>query len=332
MLFKGRKIVGLCPLRRVVLFTSLFFQSLVCIKSQGALDFKKLEFHESHPKTYTLFYVDTSLDFPVKMEDWPEECSKVCKYLSRNILERKEDTFFSTDKKKVPPKKDSWIKVTSKKDQPLIVQLLKRPHDTKVENLIDYLTSDVDRESDIFDLTASLIIMPQNDTKAMVYGFGHWNSLLNSHIVMPQWGLRLLSSTYLFNPKNVREISSKHYRKALPSTRKERSARLSRISAFDVEVGSEGLEVLRAVPADKYSTNHVSQGCDYYKFDVNASETEDPSRSLDSLERIAKHFFSLTGNKGFSIHQELRVFIDEAVRNVKVIDSLNKTLVEIRNL
>lgn len=315
-------------LKNLVLAGFFFFQICISPTAQSSIDFNKLEFHEDHPRTYTLFSVDTSLVASAKKEDWPSVCSKVYEYLNRHILENKKEIFFSTDKKKKRPKEYSWIKVTSKKDQPFIVQLLKMSHDTRVETLMDHLTSDSKREG-FFSLTASLIIIPQKDSKAMVYGFGCWKSLLNPSIIIPQWGLRLLSSTDLFNPKSVKEVSSKHYRKATPSTRKERSSGLSRIETFDVEVGSEGLEVLRAIPKGKYSTKHVSKGADYYQFDVNPSDTDDHSKSLDSLERVAKIFFDLTEHKEFSMHSDLRVFVDERVKDDGVIDALNKSLVGI---
>lgn len=69
----------------------------------------------------------------------------------------------------------------------------------------------------------------------MIYTFGHtWQSLINNYIIIPGWGLRIVSSQNFFNSSNVKEISARYYRNAVPSMNKERSTKAANLKEINL--------------------------------------------------------------------------------------------------
>ncbi len=291
--------------------------------SVAGLDLRDLEFGEGHPKTYTLFMVDTSLALERSHTHQERFLSGMISYLHPKLITSK-DVFFSTGKKKKHPEEDKWVKVYP--GSPLIIKLLKNAHTGGVESFIGSLTGELAREEEGFKFNGALIVMPRDkSSKSMVYGFGKgWKSLLNPEIIIPDWGLRLAASIDVLSSKRVRSIKAHHFRKATPSTRTETSSRFGSIADFEMEVGSEGLEKIKVKPKAVYGSTHCVEGQEFFKFEVELSEDVDAKKTLESLIQVADHFSDITTGKDFEVHESFRPFIDTEITDKKLIVELNE--------
>ncbi|AIL12678.1 hypothetical protein IM40_02715 [Candidatus Paracaedimonas acanthamoebae] len=307
--------------------------------SEILLDFDSLPFHMAGPPRYTLLMVDPkriSSTTP-NLEDWKKNGEDFA-YIGPSFLKAglitDGDINFDIN---VNNEKSRWIKIhkdqTKEQRNYYIVQLLKKEQRLRTLNFVESLISDIPQRTHDFTLQAGLIIFPYGD-RAMVYGLHHWNILLNPAFTTQQWGLRILASNDVFNPRGIKSISATYYRTANPSSRYENKNKLVPIEDFMIEIGSESLESMRALPHNSYKTSGVFEGKDFLSFKIGPRNprTGTVKETLESLERIANHFFKMSRSRDFQIHERMREFIDEEVRDLKVLEVLNaKLLKEIKS-
>jgi len=207
-----------------------------------------------------------------------------------------------------------------------IVQLFKKREEERTVNLVKSLTQRHIVAYDGFDLQAALIIFPQFDAKAMVYGLGRWETLLTPHCVVPQWGLRMVTSGQICNPSKIKGLHADHFRTSNPFSRREKVAALQPIEVFGLEIGSEELKTVALMPNKSFKTAHVLEGTDHLKFTVNPSETATLQETLLSLQTIATYFMNLTNDPHFHVHSRMREFIDDEVKDAPLLVALDQRL------
>ncbi|MBX9621587.1 MAG: TIGR04141 family sporadically distributed protein [Alphaproteobacteria bacterium] len=252
------------------------------------------------------------------------------RFLRPSLAKSKEISFATTEPE--AQEKEQWIiqdkKTFSASDEEqksyYVVQLFKKRGEQRTANLIRSLTTGYITTHNEFDFQAALIIFPYSHEKAMVYGLGYWETLLNPDCVTPQWGLRLATSGYVCNPNTIKGLYADHYRTSNPFSRREKAADLQPIEAFGVEVGSEELKKVALMPNKSVKTQHVIEGADHVQFTVNPSDKTTPEQTLHSLNTIALHFFTLTTDSNFRIHSRMREFIDEEEADTTLLASLNQ--------
>jgi len=319
----------------------LFCFLILISSSTFSIEFDALPFHKSHPETYSLLMVDSSrVPFSAKAS-WKDhkEFADIGPTFLRSTLVSDEEISFAKSSEQAKSKA-KWVRKHTKKlatdkgkpHQPyFVVQLLKQNQKLRALNLIEALTPGVLEKPNEFTLQAALIIFPYQKEQAMVYGFGKWNMLLNPYCIIPQWGLRMLASSNMCNPDAVKRILATHHRTSNPSSRSEKAAKMTKIENFAIEVGSEGLDSMSALPKKSYKTSHLIAGRDYLQFTVNPETDSDqvaPAQTIKSLEQIATHFLKLT-NEGLQIHGRMKEFIDEEIKEKKTIALLNTILLNL---
>lgn len=305
------------------------------IKAYPCLDLCQLPFHPSFPDTYSLFMVDSSLIPLATITDWEQHAhfADIGRRFLRPCLAGDENISFAITEQEAQTK-NQWIlqdqKIISpsnEKQEPYhIVQLFKKRAELKPVNLIKSLTEYYITAYDGFDFQAALIIFPYTDHTAMVYGLSQWKTLLNPDCIVPQWGLRAATSGQICNPNQIKALHADHYRTANPFSRREKAAVLQPIEVFGLEVGSEELKTIALMPNKSVKTHHVIEGTDHLQFTVNPSDKTSSEQTLPSLHTISTYFFTLTTDPNFHVHNRMREFIDDEVKDATLLMNLNQLL------
>jgi uncharacterized protein (TIGR04141 family) len=305
------------------------------LKPYTVLDLSALPFHTSYPDTYSLFMVDSSLVSFAPTASWEQHAdfkNLGPRFLRPALAVDKDLSFAGTEedargKKQWILKDEKIIPSASEEQKPYyIVQLFKKREEERTVNLVKSLTERQIVAYDGFDLQAALIIFPQLDAKAMVYGLGRWETLLNPHCVVPQWGLRMVTSGQICNPSKIKGLHADHFRTSNPFSRREKVAALQPIEVFGLEIGSEELKTVALMPNKSFKTAHVLEGTDHLKFTVNPSETATLQETLLSLQTIATYFMTLTNDPRFHVHSRMREFIDDEVKDAPLLVTLDQRL------
>lgn len=302
------------------------------------LDLCALPVYSSFPDTYSLLMVDSALTPSSSISNWEKHITIKdvgVRYLRPSLSTDNEISFSPIEQESQLKKK--WILKTERKvDSPTkqqqlyyIIQLFKKRETSRTASLISSLTSGHTTAYNGFDFQAALIIFPHSSQKSMVYGFGSWDSLLNPACIVPQWGLRTLTSGQICNPDKVKAVDADHYRNANSFTRRERAAALQAIEVFGLEVGSEELKKVTLMPNKAVRTTHVLEGQDYIQFTVITSENATLEQTVQSLECIATYFFNVTTATTFHVHSRMKEFIDDEITSSELIQDLNGGLQEL---
>lgn len=314
---------------KIALYLKFFFL-LFPFFSKAALTLPSLDIYERDPSTYTLFRVDTSRLPDGTEADWESKSSlfkDVGIYLSPKLLEHEDELSFKTNRK--PPKGKGikkWLRRGGVKGKYHVVTLLVKREEGAASLLTERLTTGTDLGEIPFSYSASLIIFPQKETQAMVYGLGQqWPSLINMRIIVPGWGLGMVASNALCNPSKVRVMKAHNYSKGTPSTREDRSTELDRIESFEFQVGSEGLEMLRVLPRGGAKLPRVVKGEDFFQFTVDPT-SKSKTDTIQTLERFAGELYRYSNSKEYAIHRRLAPFLDEEVRDRDLVVRLNGRL------
>ena len=203
------------------------------IQSYPRLDLCTLPFHISHPDTYSLLMADSSLIKNLPSTGWdqhPAFKDLGSRFLRPSLAKDKNVSFSSTEQE--VQEKTLWIlkdeKTSSEpneKAEPYyIIQSFKKRETLGSLNLIKSITKQVTNPLEGFDFQAALIIFPFLQEKAMIYGLGRWDSLLNPECIIPQWGLRIVTSGQICNPNQIKEFHADHYRVSNPFSKREKVA------------------------------------------------------------------------------------------------------------
>lgn len=313
---------------KITLFLKLFLL-LIPFFSRAALTLPSLDIYEGDPSTYTLFRVDTSRLPDGTEADWKSRrklFEAVGIYLTPKLLESKDELSFKTSRK--PPKGEfikKWLRRGGVKGKYHIVTLLVKREEAAASLLMERLTTGTDLGDIPFAYSASLIIFPQEGSHSMIYGLGHWPSLINMRIIVPGWGLNMVASKALCNPNKVRVMRAHNYSKGTPSTREDRSTELDKIESFEFQVGSEGLEMLRVLPRRDAKLPRVVKGEDFLQFTVDPSSTR-KQETIRTLEAFAGVCFRYSDHAEYAIHPRLVPFLDEEIRDKGLALRLNTRL------
>jgi len=305
------------------------------IKAYPCLDIASLPFHSSYPDTYSLLMVNSSLIPYATQTDWdqhPTFKDLGLRFL-RPSLATDRDISFAVTEQEIQEQKH-WILKDEKtilipnegEKTYYILQLFKKREELRSVALLKTLTERRIGPYNGFDFQAALIIFPFSTHKAMVYGLGKWGSLLNPDCIIPQWGLRLVTSGQICNPDQIKEFHAAHYRISNPSSTRKKVAVPQPIEVYGLEVGSEELKTITLLPNKSVKTHHVIEGTDHLKFTVNSSDQATSEQTLQSLSKIAMYFFTLTNDLNFHIHSRMREFIDDEIKESDTIAALNQQL------
>lgn len=309
----------------------------------STLNFSELPFYENDPDSYSIYLADKT-----RVNHGAVETSNISNvYITyvneyrtyfRSNLFKKDKAIFSQN----PPKNaKKWIKLSPTPDNTGLVARLMTPYSSSAENFLErisvhhsadnsdkqLLEKDHISNKDPFSFIGGMIIFPQTNRYATILTFGNaWKTLLNPYIIVPRWGLRIVASHGFCDPQQIREISAQYFRNPIPSKRKERSAAVEDISRFGIEVASEGIESLRVRPASSYGTKRIVKGADYLNFCVTKRDKSNTGTSFESLKQVSTYFFNLSIQGSFSIHPNLKCFVDDEVREDGLIRTLSKQL------
>jgi len=314
------------------------------------LNIGSLNFHPSHPDTYTLFKLDASRLPPVVENPWEGEHLKIIgpKFLKKSLSSLNK-TPGEHPVKHLECKRD-LLKTSSGERMYYTISLYQERMDFKSSNLINYLheynsEADIDALNEFektgrnkfsnFACQASLVLFPseRNIKEAMAYGFGAWKMLVDHCCIVPKWGLTVLSSSTVFDHTSVKEVRSFNYRTSNPSTQTAKFEKPTNIETFVLEVGSQGLTFIRGNAEKAYNLTHLVKGDDYFQFSVkgNRSQNTGKHKTIESLEKIATHFEALTESQKFTIHEYMKMFIDQEVKDQQIIGELQGKIKEFIN-
>jgi hypothetical protein len=296
--------------------------------------FSHLPFYTKDPDSYTMYLVDRSriTSGNVSASSVPENYMPYF----RSTLFEEANANFSED----PPQGTKrWIRITQSLDPSFLIARLMMPHSSSPERFLERISAPLSAErlphpegchtqdSSDFSFSAGMIIFPQNERYATIFTLGNaWRSLLNPYAIVPRWGLRIVASKGFCDPSQIREIAASYFRNPIPSKRNERSAAVEDISRFGIEVGSEGIESLRVRPDSSYEMKRIVKGADYLNFCVTNRDKVNCETTFTSLKHISDYFFNMSMQDTFSIHRSLQCFVDDEIREERLISTLSNQL------
>lgn len=293
-------------------------------------NFNDLSHDEGDPSTYTLVCLDSNLIGGEDKNDklMRQDLAPVKKWLNpkllRQLVEKEKDhnEVRITSHPDGKPEASYYIVSGYKK---------KKIHSSAAENFIASLEKrDLPlTEESIFSFC--MIIFPQNERYALAYLLGQWSQLINSHAIVPDWGLRLTASKAIFsdNEGSIKHLIGKQNSDPNPTTRKEKKEKLAFLKNFSLEVGTEGLKSLRVIPKyvqDSSTRKSLVLGEDRFQFSLPEAKKGDATfTTIESLEKMATYLFGLY-TQGLRIHKKLKPYIDEPEEDSNKIHDLNAEL------
>ena len=292
-------------------------------KAKPGSFFSKLSVEKGDPNEYTLVCLDSSLVPSSRSSSPPKKRSDlkaIWSWLKKDLIEDLEDDS--------PTKSVDCVERVFRGRRYYIVQLNKLSSVSPAESLTMRLRGGRNNKPQTEEYAASLFIFPQPETtRALAYLMCGWKQVVNSHAIVPDWGLRLVASEALFSDSNVKSLVGNSVYTSNPTSRSETKQRLDKIEFFDLEVGAEGLKSLRVLPRYALGTpcQRVIKGQDFIRFSFAAAKTAGQGNTLEALTRMV-FFFDRISQKKPRIHPKLRGFIDEEVRSKKLRKALDARL------
>lgn len=297
----------------------------------NTLNFDELPRGQETSDRFTILSLDSSLIPNTKLSIYNNQKVWYKKFINPNLLTDK--TVWNEE----PKKETNAIVVTKniKGEKPYIVISLKRKKKTTGAENITALAmgnSPLDLK-DTFVYSASMIIFydPKNSNIVHPYVWGKWNGLINNCCIVPDWGLRLITSQEVYNSK-IKELKRRDYRHSNPASRTEKRDQLAPLYQFKIDVGSEGIESLKALT--KFSKRHTYKGDDIFQFTLSkVADLQEENPTLVTLGTI--HTFISQMNQ--EIHKEFRPYVDQIIKDRELIKKLEVKaakffLGEIKNL
>lgn len=267
----------------------------------------------------TLLFLDMNRDFGKKAADaWPQPYNAVKNYLHHPSP--KEKFCYGRPSREEAESYYGYLTLergrTTDNSDYIIVQFFRKHQGRKLEALMDAVREEKsERPREEFEINTALIFFPKSATQSLVYGFRYWLSLLNPDTIVPQWGLRLLTSRALFNPQRVKEVGSWRYRRDKPCFKRHRTATLEALGRFDLDEADEELEYLRGLPQAEYKMAHLMRGGMALQFilptsAIRAGEDDDGAPNpIEVLHRTANHFFDIFNSPDQArLHEAIRPF------------------------
>lgn len=306
--------------------------------NSAKLNFSELSFYINDPDSYTVYLADRSRVSPSKTLplSMPERYTP---YFRADLFEEGKATFSQTP----PQSAKKWIRISESSDNSFLIARLMMPNSSSAERFLERISAPLSAggldeplpeegqaaEFGDFSFSGGMIIFPQNERYAIIFTLGSaWKTLLNPYVIVPRWGLRVVASEDFCDSHQIREIAASYFRNPIPSKRKERSAAVEDISKFGIEVASEGIESLRVRPDSSYGMKRIVKGADYLNFCVVKRDETNPDTTFASLRGVSTYFFNLSMESSFSIHKNLRCFVDGESQK-EVVSALSEKLLRV---
>lgn len=307
--------------------------------NSAKLNFSELSFYINDPDSYTVYLADRSRITPDRVPSSDVLTPRYTPYFRADLFEEGKATFSQTS----PQSAKKWIRISESPDNSFLIARLMMPNSSSAEGFLERISTPLlaggqneqlpeegqTPDLDDFSFSGGMIIFPQNERYATIFTLGSaWKTLLNPYVIVPRWGLRVVASEDFCNPRQIREIAASYFRNPIPSKRKERSAEVEDISRFGIEVASEGIESLRVRPASSYGMKRIVKGADYLNFCVVKRDKTNPDTTFASLRSVSTYLFNLSMESSFSIHKNLRCFVDGESQK-EVVNALSEKLLRV---